>query len=96
LPRLLAIAEMTGEGDTMPSFFFCQDEATWTFLPMLAWNHDLPISVANVAWEDRCLLPVSWTFCLCWPQTMILLISTAHVVRFIGISHQCPDCKLLF
>jgi hypothetical protein len=33
---------------------------------------------------------VSWTICPGWTQTWILLISTSHVVRITGVSHQLP------
>jgi hypothetical protein len=39
---------------------------------------------------------VSWTFCLGWPQTMILLISTSQVARIIGMSHQHPAGHFIF
>jgi hypothetical protein len=33
---------------------------------------------------------VSWTICLVWLQTMILLISATWVARITGMSHQYP------
>jgi hypothetical protein len=33
---------------------------------------------------------VSWTICLGWPQTIIILISAFQVARTIGESHWCP------
>jgi hypothetical protein len=39
------------------------------------------------------LLFWSWDFgtiCLCWPWTLILLISASQVPRITGISHQLP------
>jgi hypothetical protein len=32
---------------------------------------------------------VLWTVCLCWLQTVILLISASSVVRIIGVNHWC-------
>jgi hypothetical protein len=34
---------------------------------------------------------VSWTICLGWPQTVMILISASQVTRIIGISHQSLD-----
>jgi hypothetical protein len=31
---------------------------------------------------------VSWSICLGWPQTMILLIPGSQIVRIIGVSHH--------
>jgi hypothetical protein len=31
----------------------------------------------------------SWTVCLGWPRTKILLISASQVARITGVSHQC-------
>jgi hypothetical protein len=38
-----------------------------------------------VYFQDR----ASWSICLGWTQTLILLISTSQVASIIGISHQC-------
>jgi hypothetical protein len=59
------------------------------FLLRWAWNHDLPVSASQVAWDKRHipLCPangwdgVLWTFCLGWPQTLILLISASQVLQ---------------
>jgi hypothetical protein len=48
----------------------------------------IPIFV-KVFW-DR----VSWTTCLGWLQTMILLISASWVARITGVSHQRPATSL--
>jgi hypothetical protein len=42
--------------------------------------------------QDR----VSWTFCLAWLWTMILLISAFWVTRITSVSHQCPAAYLIF
>jgi hypothetical protein len=38
---------------------------------------------------------VSWTICLGWLQTTVLLISASQVARITGVSHQCPAVCLL-
>jgi hypothetical protein len=35
---------------------------------------------------------VSWSVCLDWPQTWILLISFSQLARIIGVSQQCLTC----
>jgi hypothetical protein len=44
-----------------------------------------PALFCDCFFQDR----VSWTICLGWLQTAILLISTTWVARIIGVSHWC-------
>jgi hypothetical protein len=38
----------------------------------------------------------SWTICLGWPQTTILLTLASQVVRITKVSHQCPASMMHF
>jgi hypothetical protein len=39
---------------------------------------------------------VSWTICLGWLQTVMLLIYVSWIARITGVSHQCPAPTVLF
>jgi hypothetical protein len=64
-----------------PAFFYW-DGVSWTFLPGLAWNHNptLLSPPYSLGWQACATVPsywlkwILWTFCLGWPQTVILLI----------------------
>jgi hypothetical protein len=84
---------------TTPSFF-PWDEASWDFLLGLAWSCNPPNVSLLQGWDDRHvpLHPaiswdgVSWTVCLGWPQTVILLIYTSQIARIIALSqHVWPE-----
>jgi hypothetical protein len=65
------------------------------FLPRLAWNHDPPKLSLLCSWDNSQVLQhpavgwdeISWTCCLGWLWTVILLISASQIARLIGISH---------
>jgi hypothetical protein len=51
---------------------------------IIPWVHDSQFSgmTAFSFWVG-----VSWTFCLTWPQTAVLLILASQVARIVGMSH---------
>jgi hypothetical protein len=59
-------------------------------------DHDPPICASLRSWDDICvpLCPaidwrrVSWRFCLGWPWSVILPISTSQEARIAGLSHH--------
>jgi hypothetical protein len=69
----------------LPSFFF-YGAGIWTQGLHLEPLHQ-PFIVMSFFW-DR----VSWTICLGWLRTMILLISASWVARITGMSHRHPAC----
>jgi hypothetical protein len=51
---------------------------------LCSWGWQAYATVPSHGWDG-----VSWTFCLGWPQTIILLISASWVARIIGVSQWC-------
>jgi hypothetical protein len=83
-------------------FFFGWDGVFLTFWQ--GW-FKIPIfllSASHIAWGDRCapLYPnigwngVLWTPYLCWPQTLILLISVFQVTCIRGLIHYYPAISI--
>jgi hypothetical protein len=48
-----------------------------------SWDHRLVLHAWLINWDV-----VSWTFCLSWPQTIILQIFISCVAEIIGMSHH--------
>jgi hypothetical protein len=74
------------------SFFFLCNTGVWT-----QGLHLEPLNQASFVmdfFQDR----VSWTVCLGWIWTRIILISASWVGRITGVIHQCPAniCFLSF
>jgi hypothetical protein len=75
------------------------------FWPRLVWTMTLLFYASCCNWDDRYVPPcrafvhwdvVSETFCLDWPWTTILPISSSQVAKITGVSHQHPAYFILF
>jgi hypothetical protein len=62
-------------------FFFLQN---WGLTAGPTPQATLPAHFCDCFFQDR----ISWTICLIWLQTVILLISASWVTRITGISHR--------
>jgi hypothetical protein len=85
------------DASPQPAFFHWDGGLTiFSFLPGLSWiwNHSDLILLHNSVWKLYVTCPavgwdgISQTFCLGWPQTMILLISVSQIARITAKSHQ--------
>jgi hypothetical protein len=96
--RLPTVSGMTGEYH-YAQLFAIEMGGSWSFsCPSCPETTNLSISVSCIAGvicahhHTKLLFEIgdSWTFCLGWPPTIILLILTSQVARITVVSHQCP------
>jgi hypothetical protein len=57
-------------------------QSSYLYFPC-SWDNRLRPPCPAIGWDE-----VSWTFCLDWPQTVVLPVSTSQVGRFTGLSYH--------
>jgi hypothetical protein len=77
----------------VPPILFALVESSSHFFALAGLDQDPPTYASHIGMTATmpsflCWNKVLLTFCPGWPQTAILLISTSHVARTIGMSHK--------